>query len=283
MSRKLTLLLLGAPLPALAIGILVMVRAGIGTAVWMQNLAAAAVGIGMAAWFARADLWMRGRVRRWLIPASVMALLLTLLAPGLDGVQRWLPVGPVRIHIAAVVLPAMLAVFRELPWRSSFAVAAIVAAVLFAQPDLAQTAAFAAGWGLLSLLTYRRSAIPGLAVVAAIAVATAFRTDPLEPVDHVEGIVGVAFSQSAVLGALALIALVLIPLAFLTLPDRVRGTSLFAYMTVVLAAAWYGHFPVPILGFGASPILGYYLAAAVLLLFRESPSRPRNQMKTPGI
>jgi len=48
--------------------------------------------------------------------------------------------------------------------------------------------------------------------------------------------------------------------------------ALALHTTGTLAAAWLGDHPVPILGYGVSPILGYYLAAAAYADPRPVPS-----------
>ncbi|HEX5872847.1 MAG TPA: hypothetical protein VFY65_20590, partial [Longimicrobium sp.] len=145
-----------APVPALMVGVLTMRRSDVPVMLWGQNLAAWLVGTLLCI-----GLWRsRGSARRsrWLDVAAVLtlaALAATLLVPGVDGVHRWLPLGPVRLHAAAVLLPLLLVALRGLAqargWWISAGVAAGVAVILLLQPDAAQATAFAAGCLILLL------------------------------------------------------------------------------------------------------------------------------------
>lgn len=264
-------------------GLFVMSRSGVSPAIWVQNVVAGVVGLaaaGMA--LKRGGLWARMNARRWTIPIGVVALLLTLLAPGLSGVHRWLPLGPVNVHLAAVLLPAMLVVFTAVPFRPSAILALSLAAIFLAQPDLAQGVAFILGWSVIGLYQHGRKAAPVIVGLLAIGAATTLRTDPLAPVDYVEEIIDLAFDQGLATGAASVLSLLLIPLAFLRHPDRVAGAGLAAYTAATLVAGWLGNFPVPVLGFGMSPILGYYGGVAMLHLF-ASNGRDVNADRGPAV
>ncbi len=73
-----------------------------------------------------------------------------------------------------------------------------------------------------------------------------------------------AASQGAALGAASLLALALLPISFLLNTKHQAGTALAVYTTGTIVAAWPGNYPVPVLGYGVSPILGYYLAVVAL-------------------
>lgn len=84
-----------------------------------------------------------------------------------------------------------------------------------------------------------------------------------------------AAAQGLLLTVAAVASLAVLPLALAWFLDRHVGLVLATYTTVTLIAAWLGHHPVPVLGHGVSPILGYYGAVAVaLLLGRSRPGTP---------
>lgn len=271
------LYLILAPWPAVTLGAWVMARADVGTALWIQNLLAVVVGSGAAALvIAGGHPTPRWDARRRVPPlfsvfpvlpllaVGAAGLFATLLVPGVEGVHRWLPVGPLRIHVGAVVLPAMLVLFPLLSRRVSALFALLTAGFLFAQPDLAQAGAFATAWSLIALLEHRGRAALGVLLACGVAAVSWFRPDPLEPVPHVEGIVGLALEQHAGLGLLSVLALLLVPLVPLVFADRPHGFALASYFTATMLASWLGHYPVPVLGYGVSPILGYYCAVVTL-------------------
>jgi hypothetical protein len=186
------------------------------------------------------------------------------MAPGVEGVHRWLGLGPVKIHVGAVLLPSLLVFLTDLDWAPSVAVAFLTLTVLLLQPDAAQAASFGAGWGVWIVMRRGRGAAAPIAATVILAGAAWLRHDPLEPVAYVEGIVGVAIGQGALWGATSLCALALLPVPFLFDREHRAGAALAAYMTAAVLAAWFGDYPVPVLGYGVSPVLGYYLAVAAL-------------------
>jgi hypothetical protein len=273
--RRATLLCLLAPLPALLLGVLVMRASGVPAALWGQNA---------AAWAAGALLCLGvGRTRsspsreRWAEVAVVLAgaaLAATLVAPGVQGVHRWVKLGPVRLHAAAVLLPLLLAALPALArvrgWWASALVAAGVALALFLQPDAAQATAFAAGAVVLLLpgAGGRLPRLAGLLPLPLLAGLAWLRRDPLAPVPHVEEIVGLAAGLGAGWGVAAVAALALLPVPFLVAGrggGSRLGLALGAYVAVTCLAPLAGSFPVPVMGYGVSPVLGYLLGAGAFL------------------
>ena len=106
------ILLLLAPLPALVVGVLIMRRSGVSSSIVAQQLAA-----GLLLTIACLAICLRRRpslnVTR---PSSVIIaagapvvlLVLTLLHRGMDGVHRWVSVGPVQLHAGFVALPVLI-------------------------------------------------------------------------------------------------------------------------------------------------------------------------------
>ncbi len=68
----------------------------------------------------------------------------------------------------------------------------------------------------------------------------------------------------------SLLSLVSLPLALVLFLERRFGIVLALYTVGTLIAAWLGNYPVPILGYGVSPVLGYYGAIVMcVLLYRR--------------
>ena len=107
------------------------------------------------------------------------------------------------------------------------------------------------------------------AVLAILGLATAayFRPDPLAPVPYVEQVFQLAFS-----GGLANLVAVLVCATSLLIPfatdapaERKRLAFAFlAYFICCFAATQLGNFPVPVLGAGAGPVLGWCFALVLL-------------------
>ncbi len=203
----------------------------------------------------------------------------TLLTPGIDGVRRWYELGPVRLHPSALLAPGLLvAAARHLRGRPG-AVHAVLLAVQLVhvlQPDAGQATAFGLGALVLAAATPLpvRWRLPALGH-AALAAAAWLRPDPLPPAPFVEDIVARAWDLGAAAGVAALLSLGLLAIAPF-LPPRPPGRApavaagaLAVYLAASVAVVAFGEFPVPLLGFGPSPLLGAYLALA--LLHRRRP------------
>jgi|GEM_PF-265661 len=259
------------PLPALAVGILVMRASGVPATAWGQNLAACVIGILLCLALARPRSSDAGLVAVGVLALGFLAA--TWLEPGVQGVHRWIGLGPVRLHAGALVLPLVLATLAGLEragrGRASTLLSLATALVLVLQPDAAQATAFVAG--AVVLLAPRRPAEGRawvrLVPLLALGALSWLRRDPLAPVPHVEGIVGLAAELGAGWGVAAVASLLLLPIPFLAARrqgDGRVGLALGTYVAVTILAAALGHFPVPVLGQGASPILGYFAAIGLL-------------------
>jgi cell division protein FtsW (lipid II flippase) len=277
-----------APLPALAIGVLVMRQAGVSSAIWGQQLAAGltlmilCAGVGFAP--------RRPRIFGswgWAISGVAALLLLvgSLAQPGVEGVRRWVPIGPLHVHAGFVALPVLLVVVGRImradrlrPASWLVPVATVIAAlVLTLQPDPSQASAF--GLAVLVLLFGRRSPTriewlaAGAVVLSALAAWT--RPDPLAAVPYVEGIVTLAGSLGTGWLVASLLALALLPMPFVVdalrrTPDTRPGIALAIYFAAVSSAPFVGPYPVPVLGFGLSPIIGYFAVLGWVILRNQA-------------
>lgn len=278
------LLMLLAPLPALGIGVLVMQRSGVNPAIWGQQLAAGLVLMTLCACMRVASrrTWRPGS-SAWAIVGGAALLLLaaTLAHPGEDGVRRWVSLGPLQLHAAFVALPALLIVLCAIARRESVggatwllpSAAGTAAGMLVLQPDASQASAFAVAVAVFLLQRGRASRSDWAAggIVLGSALLAWSRTVPLEAVPHVEGIVGLAASLGAGWLITSALALALLPLPFISAASRDRelrpeGFSLAAYFGIVCVAPFVGPYPVPVLGYGLSPILGYFAALGWIVM-----------------
>jgi cell division protein FtsW (lipid II flippase) len=204
--------------------------------------------------------------------------LLTLLAPGIDGVRRWLPLGALELHPAAIGEPVQLLAFAVL-WqrrRTWLATALVgIGLVLHAlQPDAGQATALAAGALALALFAGPRAwaQVAMVALSVGGAVLSWLIPDPLAPAEFVENIVPIAFELHPLMGWLAVVSFLALPAAALWRSGCLRRwilgrephIALAAYLAAVVLVGLSGKFPTPVLGFGASPIIGVILGLGLL-------------------
>jgi asparagine N-glycosylation enzyme membrane subunit Stt3 len=124
--------------------------------------------------------------------------------------------------------------------------------------------------------------------VVALAVAAAFaRPDPLAPVPEVEGVLGLAWAWSPIAAAVAVALLAATALYPLRLARRrhpfTPALALAAIYAVQALAPAFGAFPVPLVGIGMSPILGFWLGAGALAVaHRTAPATTTAEERVPG-
>ncbi len=215
----------------------------------------------------------------WALVLGSVALLwaAALLGERVEGVRRWIRLGPLLVHTAALVTPVLVCVLArwavEGRWKCVAGVSLASWAALLAQPDAGYGCALmlAMAWSVASSTQHRRWAwLPAL-----LALVSWWRDWPVTPVGHTEGVVGLAAQWHLGLAVWDVAALALATGAPWTIaawrrsPDRAVGVgSMVGPVWVVMActALWplVGHWPVPWVGFGASPVLGACLGLGVL-------------------
>ena len=270
-----TLLLL-APLPALLASLFLMHTVGAGSGVWGQQAVVSFFCFffcGLALRKPREPLSEKIQLR-WVLVS--LALLVIPLLASVDGPRRWIEISGFRLYVASAVLPAALVLLASLqrrqpssPTRGALIYVAMATALTL-QPDASQVTAFSSAAGLSLLVgnaskMIKATGITGLAACMGWAWS---RPDPLEPIPHVEGVLDLAWN----LGPLALIAAVLaLALPFLGLlaagvAGRQPGLAIAAvyYLVICLLAGSTQLTPMPWLGFGAGPILGYFALVYVV-------------------
>lgn len=272
---------LAAPVPALVVGALIMRQHDVPSTRWGLNLLAGAVAAAICAVFlARGSVPMSRRVAIVSACFAIGALAATFAMTGSMGVHRWIPLGPLTMHASAVCLPLFIMALgvldpfgAKLRWWPII-LAMTVAALLLLQPDAAQATAFAAAVFTLLIATKQRTPAAWVAalVIASLAVWTWFQRDPLSPVPYVEGILGLARQSGPVWLVASIVALALLPLPFFVGPSGSHsafGRALGVYLGICIIAPLFGHFPVPLVGFGLSPIVGYFIALGSLQVLRQ--------------
>ncbi|MGE3343822.1 MAG: hypothetical protein AB7L71_10335 [Vicinamibacterales bacterium] len=264
------ILLLLSPTAAVALSFWVMSITSAPSAAFALQAAALVVSGALGVVLARRRPAPTRGATQWWALAAVATLAIPLLFSSNDGPARWMSLGGARVYVAAVVLPPLLALLRRnaapAAWHHAILIAA--ALVLVLQPDAAQATAFCVG-ALTLLPRLPGSTLVRLAtgcVLVLSAIITWAQPDPLVPVPYVEGVFVVALAASPWMFAVALCAAIA-PVAALLSVARTgepAAGAVAAYYTTILLLAPLQVTPVPLLGFGAGPVLGYGLAAGLL-------------------
>jgi hypothetical protein len=268
------------PLLPIFIGAWVARAHGVSPKAFGANIVAAALGIVLAALVGRRAWNHPGRLALVLAAPAFALLAATFLSPSLEGVHRWIALGPVRLNASAVTLPWLLLALRVLLSQArpglALGLVAMTQLIHISQPDAGQATAFSAG--VLVLLSTTRSIPKGWSVagsvIAVLGTAWAWgRADPLGAVPHVERILHLAAGQGVpwLLAALMALGALFLPMIFgvaalrsTRSEDAAMALSLGVYFGGTLAVTELGNFPVPVLGAGAGHVLGWYSALIIL-------------------
>lgn len=187
---------------------------------------------------------------------AIVFLASSLFGTSVDDVHRWIRVGPLTLQPSLIVLPAMIVTYSRSASLVGTVSLVVTAVVLALQPDRAMAGALAGGALLVALKNRERLTITLAVVATAAFVVTMLRADTLGGMPYVERVLFTSFEVNAVVGIAVLIGALLLPLPRLL---NVFGVVWLA----MLAAAALGNYPTPVVGYGASAIIGYFLSVAL--------------------
>lgn len=256
-------------LASIAIGVLGAGNSGVSYIKFAPNIVGVALGVLLFALVAR----FRLLVHKHIFVISLVALgclLSTFSFEGLEGVFRWLKVGPLLIHVSSIVIPVLLYNCYQLEAVNQHKayIPIIIAFLVFVfQPDAGQSLALL--FGMLPLVFRVKKDGVTLcysAIILLLSTIVWFQPDSLMPVQHVENIF-LLISELQHFGDILVvisIACVLSPIAFVGRFKDNLTLSILLYFIGGLVATQLGHFPVPIVGAGTSPVLGMFLALSLI-------------------
>lgn len=252
----------------------------------VMNLGAAIVAVGLLPLLAMAGRRMLRHGGVALLAACGALAATALLGVGLEGVRRWVAIGPLLVHVGFLVLPVALAVLPRAPSLAAVVGLGLVAASLVVQPDGGAAMAFAAGVAVHATLRRSPQSLAWLAIAAVSAIAAWLRPDPLPAVAFVEQVAVLAFHRSLDLGLATILALALPSVLLAVIAWRDRALTPIAapaagFWFGAAAASLLGNFPTPIVGGGATPILAYALTWA-LIVAQARDAAGRTRTSPPG-
>ncbi len=260
---------------AVGLGLAYLAASGAPTRYLAVNAGTLIVGLaGVAAWtrWARPVPGLSGQAT---LVIGLALLATALFGQSLDGATRWVRLGPLTLQPGLILTPLLAVLFSSnRSWLTTTAVI-IAAAALALQPDRATAGALALGMAALALTKPDRQVLMAL-VAASLAFAIALvRPDTLPAQPFVERVLFSAFETHLAAGIAVWIGVkwLLIPAIAGRVLDR-ENTPTYAVFGAVwlglIVASVLGNYPTPMVGYGASSILGYLLGLAAL------PGRPRN-------
>ena len=222
---------------------------------------------------ALASLWTAfGRgphtaLSRHILLAALILIMLAVIAvgPAVEGlggqkIMRWFPLGPLNLHTGMIAVPPLVVLAaRNRAMAAPMLLAGIGAAYL--QPDAA--AGFALTFAAIGIHHVTRDwKVAATAIIGFVASIRMALIGELPPQPFVERVFVDAAGQSPVL-AILLVAALLTSFALLlfAIPfarDKRFGLAGALFGFTVIAAM--NHYPTPLIGYGAAPIIGFGLA-----------------------
>lgn len=257
---------IGIIIPAILIGIVGMIGSGVPISISLQNLIALLIFGLMAVLLIHRNIRYNDQI---IIAISLILLLLTLFGDGIDGVNRWIRVVIINVNVAMIVLPITLVALYNIliKNRVNYGLIAIVSIgiLLVLQPDASQLMGFSIPIVIIlfdkkiSINSFIRYVVSLILIF--LMISSWIFLDNLAPVSYVEGILGLLNNMSPILLVMGIISLILIPLPFILFPPR-EFRRLFIciglYYSLIIISTLFGNFPIPFMGYGISPIIGYY-------------------------
>lgn len=210
--------------------------------------------------------------RRLIALGCILVLFLPLLTgPSVNGISRWLPLGPFTLHAGMLVVPALVAfAATETDYAPPLLLTAIMAA--FLQPDAAT--GFALTFAAVGLYHVARDwKIAVVAIIGFFASLIMAMRGELPPQPFVERIFADLIFDAPLAAALLFAALVAGFFLILHVTPASREVryaiagSLFGFAIMAIMS----HYPTPLVGYGAAPILGFGLALGLCPSKRFAP------------
>lgn len=255
-------------LPAIAIGTITMYLNDVAVSIYIQNIICFIVlNICNIFLLKRKNFFKCLHPSIWII-VCIVVLLLTFIDSGTEGVYRWSAIGPVRLYISVIILPVFFiniwSLLEKEKWILLTSAIICVSILLTLQPDASIMTAFSVTCA--SLFWDKMKKIYWLLLtmfLTSLSVYTWIFLDKLKPVEYVEGIFQLVLDKGIIWSILGVISLVIMIIPFLMFsPDANKRLSVCfgMYFITILITTIFGNFPIPLMGYGISPIIGYYIS-----------------------
>ncbi len=252
---------------ACAIGLAYLVVAGAPNNMIIVNAAALSIGLLLAFSITRFAWFTHGPIMILSIVGSLCLLATAVLGYAIEGASRWVLVGPFFVQTSLILLPAMALSFARVQnlWT---ALAIVIAGLAMAmQPDRAMAAMLGLAVVVVSvkkpnLLTVTTS----IFCVAAFCL-TVFLPDRLPAVPYVDHILWTSFELNFITGLSLWTGCLLMICPIFFVPESERTVVHYTFVScwfALIAAAAMGAYPTPLVGYGSSAIIGYFLSLSLI-------------------
>ncbi|MCM3708443.1 MULTISPECIES: hypothetical protein [Cytobacillus] len=255
-------------IPAILIGTFAMAANGVSPGISLQNLFIWLLGTVMCSYY-----FIRKKEKRiskgnlLLTCISIALLVLPFLFDGSGGVHRWITFGPVNIYAASIILPIIIIQLwkRNNPASYTTALYFITLLILLFHPDAGQLTSFSCAASIIlwkKISNWKLKLLSLMLSTVTVIISWIF-IDDLAPVPYVEDIIFLVADLGIVWLIFGVLSLLLLLSPFFYYGrNNIVSLSLGVYFLMAMIVTLFGHFPMPIMGYGISPIIGYFLAVS---------------------
>ena len=255
-------------LPAMIVGAVAMNLNNIPTSIYIQNILCFVI-LGVVYFFMQKSKHKIHKTEPLVfIIISIVVLVFTFISSGIEGVHRWVSVGPIQLYVSVIVVPIIIINLWSLLQEGKTMIAIIsimcVSVILTLQPDASMMTAFSVSSIILSwnkIKNFSRFLVT--VFLSGLTVVTWIFLDGLEPVSYVEGIFKLVIDMGILGLILGVISLAVLIIPFLIFPpkkNKIVSICFGIYFIIILISNIFGNFPVPLMGYGISPIIGYFIS-----------------------
>lgn len=260
-------------LPAVLAGTYIMYLHGISAAIYLQNVLYVAVAGLLSTGYGMGSCKPGYKIVLPAAVASVLFLCIPFLQEGIGGIHRWIRLGPISLNAAFLSVPILLILIDRMLQKgnvkSGVILSMVAAAVLFLQPDASMVTAFSAALlPIFSRSSANRFSKCLFVILLILSGLSWIDVENPEPVSYVEDVLVLAWKSGW--GCLVLCVAALL---FLLVPfgkwcgktwKSPVSPALGLFFLVLILSTLIGAFPVPVIGYGISPIAGYVLSVSCL-------------------
>ncbi|MGG7076632.1 cell division protein [Clostridium sardiniense] len=256
--------------PAVIIGVIAMKTAGVSAITFGQNLAYLIIGGLISGYIVSRDTKIKKNSNSILVILITIILLgLTFIDKGIYGIHRWVAIGPIKFYVTSIILPITIIelwnLLQRKKWMSTVVITLLILVILSIQPDASQLTAFSITIIIIFWNKLNRKIVKVIVsgILLILNSLSWIYLDALNPVPYVEQIVSLVGNMGSIWFVLGIISLIILPLPFILFPAKrykLLSRGIGIYFILILISTIFGNFPVPLMGYGVSPMIGYFIA-----------------------
>lgn len=263
-------------LPAVIIGAIAMSAHNIQSINFILNIVCLLIGWLISCYvISKHSKISKSRTYGIIIIILILVLyVLTFIDPGMNDVHRWLSLGPIKIYISSIFAPILIILFWKLLKNNNdllvVVITVIIAILIVLQPDASQLTAFAIPMMIIlfSKINNRILSCFIIGILIFLVIISWIHLDSLPAVIYVEEIVGLVMDMGLIWSILGISSLIILPMPFFFLSkenERLLSRCIGLYFVIIIITTFFGNFPVPLMGYGISPIISYLMAITWLI------------------